>query len=547
MKKNFTVNICGTIFNIDEDAYELLNQYLLSLKEHYINEEGRDEILSDIESRIAEMLIEKTESNVKVVTIADIESVISIMGQPDEFEEPQKASHQQAKTARRLFRDPDNKMVGGVCSGIGAYFNMDKTIIRILFIVAIILGLSGVLVYLILWIAIPEAKTTVEKLEMRGEKINLNNIEKNIKEEFSQIKDKVKEMGKEAKAAFHEQRTASQPTGFERFFTFIFSLIKYFVRALGIFIGLIFIIVGLFILVGIIAAFFGAKTITLGGGPIISSYSFNDFLSLFMDAPYQITLSYIGLSLFIGVPLIMLIYNGIKIVLGSKSHMRYIGISAFTFWFAGLIICIILSIQITKNYSNKTFSSKKIAISQPSKNVLSIEVNQNTDFDNNLLLERKQGGNGPFSIIAMKGKDSFLGIPKLEIANSENDSFQVIVFTTARGASLTEAEHHIANIKYNLKQLGENLVLDPVYQFSIADKWRAQDVKIIVKIPEGRILNINPNARLLFKSFDNEEDKDFKELYGRKWIMTHTGLKEYFEPKPLTLVIDSVKTIKKIK
>ena len=461
MKKNFTVNICGTIFNIDEDAYEQLNQYLLSLKEHYNNEEGRDEILGDIESRIAEMLIEKTESNVKVVTLADIQSVIAIMGQPDEFE-GQTAPKAETKAARRLFRDPDNKVVGGVCSGIAAYFNMDKTIIRILFIVAILLGFSGVLVYLVLWMSIPEAKTTVERLEMKGEKINLNNIEKNIKEEFSQIKDKFKEMGQEAKAAFAEQRNASQPTRFERFFNFLFTLLKYFVRAVGIFIGLIFIIVGLFVLVGLIAAFFGAKTITLGGGSVISSYSFGDFLALFMDAPYQITLTYIGLSLFIGVPLIMLIYNGIKIVLGSKSRKRIIGISAFSFWFAGLIICIILAFQITKDYSNKSFASKKIAISQPMGNTLSLEINQATDFDLSMLQERKLHGEGPFSLIEMKGKDAFLGIPKLEVLNSENDSFQLIVFSTSRGASLTEAERNIENIKYNLKQVGEKIILDPV-------------------------------------------------------------------------------------
>ncbi len=543
MKKNFTVNICGTIFNIDEDAYEQLNQYLLSLKEHYNNEEGRDEILGDIESRIAEMLIEKTESNVKVVTLADIQSVIAIMGQPDEFE-GQTAPKAETKAARRLFRDPDNKVVGGVCSGIAAYFNMDKTIIRILFIVAILLGFSGVLVYLVLWMSIPEAKTTVERLEMKGEKINLNNIEKNIKEEFSQIKDKFKEMGQEAKAAFAEQRNASQPTRFERFFNFLFTLLKYFVRAVGIFIGLIFIIVGLFVLVGLIAAFFGAKTITLGGGSVISSYSFGDFLALFMDAPYQITLTYIGLSLFIGVPLIMLIYNGIKIVLGSKSRKRIIGISAFSFWFAGLIICIILAFQITKDYSNKSFASKKIAISQPMGNTLSLEINQATDFDLSMLQERKLHGEGPFSLIEMKGKDAFLGIPKLEVLNSENDSFQLIVFSTSRGASLTEAERNIENIKYNLKQVGEKIILDPVYQFDIANKWRAQEVKIIVKVPEGKILDISSNAKLLLKDFENEDDKDFKELYGKKWIMSHSVLKEFIEQKPLSIVIDSVKTTK---
>ena len=161
-----------------------------------------------------------------------------------------------------------------------------------------------------------------------------------------------------------------------------------------------------------------------------------------------------------------------------------------------------------------------------------------------MLQERKLHGEGPFSLIEMKGKDAFLGIPKLEVLNSENDSFQLIVFSTSRGASLTEAERNIENIKYNLKQVGEKIILDPVYQFDIANKWRAQEVKIIVKVPEGKILDISSNAKLLLKDFENEDDKDFKELYGKKWIMSHSVLKEFIEQKPLSIVIDSVKTTK---
>ncbi len=547
MKKNFTVNICGTIFHIDEDAYDLLNQYFLSLKEHYKNEEGCDEILGDIESRVAEMLIEKTNSNVKVVSLSDINFVINVMGKPEQFDEKEQTSSKgesKAKAPRRLYRDPDNKVVGGVCSGIGAYFNMDSLIIRILFIVAILLGFSGVLVYIVLWIAIPEAKTTIEKLEMKGEKINLNNIEKNVKEEFSNIKEKFSEFSEDAKAAFHKIRQETQPNKFERFFTFIFTLIKYFVRAFGIFIGLIFIIIGLFVLVGLIASFFGAKTMTFGNNAIISSYSFKAFLSLFVDAPYQITLIYIGLSLFIGVPLIMLIYNGIKIVLGLKSRKRYIGISAFSFWLAGLIITTFLSIHIAKSYSSKSFSAKKISLIQPSNNTLAFEVNQSSEVSNSELQERIQQGISPFNIVALKGKDVFYGVPKLAFLASDNDSFQVVVISSARGESLADAEKHIEGVKYNLKQVGSTLLLDPIFQFSASDKWRVQDVKIICKIPEGKIIDLTKNFKMLDYSSDKNDD-GYKDLRGKKWIMVHGSIKEYFEPKPLNIVIDSVKTVRK--
>ncbi|RLD61769.1 MAG: hypothetical protein DRJ05_01845, partial [Bacteroidetes bacterium] len=191
MKKTFTVNVNGIVFHIDEDAYNVLNDYLSSIKKHFSKTEGRDEIISDIEARIAEMLQENINGKNQVITIEHIEKVIEVIGLPSEFEGEDAYEDNNKSKSKRLYRDPDNTMIAGVCSGLGNYFQADPVWFRLIFVLAVVFGVgTGLIVYLILWIVVPEAKTTAEKLEMKGEKVNLSNIESSIKEELDKLKDK---------------------------------------------------------------------------------------------------------------------------------------------------------------------------------------------------------------------------------------------------------------------------------------------------------------------------------------------------------------------
>ena len=149
MKKTLTVNLGGTVFHIDEDAYCLLDNYLSNLKIHFRKEAGADEIIDDIERRISELFTEKLTAGSQVITIADVEEIIARVGKPEDFgvsddeSEPHKKEqtassgqgYTRTTTARRLFRDPDNKLLGGVASGLAAYFDWDITLVRILMIV----------------------------------------------------------------------------------------------------------------------------------------------------------------------------------------------------------------------------------------------------------------------------------------------------------------------------------------------------------------------------------------------------------------------------
>ena len=176
MNKTLTINISGIVFNIEEDAYENLKNYLAQIKRHFQNEEGCDEIVADIESRLAELLKSKTGASKQVLLNSDVEEAINVMGKPEDFGgEGQAEEKTNTKTAytgstgrRRVFRDPDNKVLGGVCSGIANYFDTDPLWIRLALVVMFFGFGSGFLLYIILWVIIPEAKTTAEKLEMRS-------------------------------------------------------------------------------------------------------------------------------------------------------------------------------------------------------------------------------------------------------------------------------------------------------------------------------------------------------------------------------------------
>ena len=171
MKKTLTVNLGGTVFHIDEDAYRLLDNYLCNLKLHFRKQEGAEEIVNDIENRISELFAEKLAAGSQVITIADVEEVIARMGKPEDFgeeseeDEPQKtAGHTGAQSGttihRRFYRNPDDKILGGVISGLAAYLNWDVTLLRLIMFVVLICG-YGVLIpiYIICWLIIPEART----------------------------------------------------------------------------------------------------------------------------------------------------------------------------------------------------------------------------------------------------------------------------------------------------------------------------------------------------------------------------------------------------
>lgn len=196
MKRTEKINIGGVLFNVDEDAFALLNDYIGKLENWFKNKEGGKEVVHDIELRLSEIFTEKTRRGALIVTLAMVREAVSMMGQPEDFEaEESMSSHEvkvDQKATRRLYRDPFNTVLGGVCSGLAAYLNMELSLVRVIFAVLPFLSFGGIIiVYVVLWIALPVAVTPAQRLEMQGEPITVPNIEKKVSDGIHALREEV--------------------------------------------------------------------------------------------------------------------------------------------------------------------------------------------------------------------------------------------------------------------------------------------------------------------------------------------------------------------
>ena len=191
MKLTVSINLGGYSLNIDEDAYAELKSYLRNLELHFAGEESSSEILSDIETRMGELFRARITSYKQVINIEDVHQAISILGTPEDISDKDRPSaHEKFSSPgfHRMYRDTEHRLIGGVCSGMGSYWDIDPLILRILFVVFTLAGGIGALVYLILYIVIPEAKTTAQKIEMKGHPVNIHNIKESVKKEVETVR-----------------------------------------------------------------------------------------------------------------------------------------------------------------------------------------------------------------------------------------------------------------------------------------------------------------------------------------------------------------------
>lgn len=347
MKKTLTVNLGGTVYHIDDDAYRLLDDYLSNLKHFFRKQEGAEEIVNDIEIRIAELFAEKVSAGKQVITIADVEEIIARVGKPEDFgvsddeSEPHKKEqtassgqgYTRTTTARRLFRDPDNKLLGGVASGLAAYFDWDITLVRILMIVLLFVPYCPMIIlYIIGWIIIPEARTAAEKLSMRGEAVTIENIGKTVTDGFERVADGVNNFVNSDKP-----RTFLQKVG-DVFVTIAAIILKIFLVALVIICCPV-----LFVLaVVIVALVFAVIAALVGGGALLyEMLPAIDWTPIATISPVMTLLGTISGIALIAIPLGAFLYP----IMRQLFHWSPMGTglkwSLFILWVLGLVIVII--------------------------------------------------------------------------------------------------------------------------------------------------------------------------------------------------------------
>jgi phage shock protein PspC (stress-responsive transcriptional regulator) len=593
MKKVININFQGQVLPIEETAYEMLQNYVASLRTYFAQEEGREEIINDIESRIAELFGEALKKGAACITDAEVTRIMNSMGRPEDFAAADEgaataagntADRQQSSNAgsssgsagafppfehKRLYRDEQDKIIGGVASGLANYMNIDPSIVRIIFALLAIFGGSGILVYIvfwivlpsrslvtnirkrlyrdpddrviagvggglgkyfdinpaiprlifaapfilgiissvvgsifnpfpvfigsfgggtltlayiILWIVLPVARTASEKLEMRGEKVDLNSIRNTIVNDLEGLKSKAMAAGTQIGATAKKIGAEVSQTVAEKGSQLGSDISSATRRSTPGIVRAIRILIKAFIyfILGILgfALFMGAIGLLVGG---ISIFPLHDFL---LKGAWQHFCAWGTMILFLGVPMVALLVWLIRRMIGVKKSNPYIGYGFATLWIIGLVCFISLLATLNSSFSTQVAVRKEVAIQQPDNGNLTVKLAERDViyYDNWINI------NG---LVSLTQDSIFLNTAKVNVVKSKDTAYHVYLMQLSRGSDNEQARKLAEKIDFKVSQENNSLILSPTFAVSRNDKWRNQKVIVVVEVPEGKTITLD--------------------------------------------------------
>jgi len=493
MKKTLTININGIVFHIDEDAYIKLKNYLDAIIQHFSNKEEGKEVIADIEARIAELFKEKMKDQREVVILEDVIEIIRIMGNPEDFlqEEPatennKKEKHFYEQKKRRIYRDTDNRVLGGVCAGLGIYFDIDPVIIRIIMLVAFFAMGAGPMIYIILWIAIPKAVTTAQKLEMRGEHVNISNIEKSIKEEFNEVKEGLKKK-------FGHIDGGGINNIFYKISHLIVTIVSVFVKIFLSFLGIMLIIVGIALLFGIEFPFMFGHHIPFN--PLIL---FTIFVS-----PTSSFLIKICLILLILIPILSIIFIIFRLLFGLNHINKIFKISAGLVWTLALCFLIVLTIIEINRFKAVSSSTQSIQLKNFKSDTLYLNMNDNFLINKNAFhLNLNQ-----ININANDDEFMITGLPHIVVEKGFDNQFELVIRRVARGNEKLDAKQNADKIIYSWMQKDSLITFNHFFTLPADEKYQLQKIEIILKVPSGKTVVMDKKMKEIRNEFIFNEIK----------------------------------------
>jgi len=622
MKKIININLSGRVIPIEDTAYEKLQAYVESLRKYFANEEGRDEIINDIESRIAELMNEKIRRGADSITDNDMEEIISSMGRVEDFEaaekdtaatgaafsekkqsSPSSTATSERKQSKRLYRDSSDKIIGGVCSGLANYLNLDPAIIRILFAIItlggfgfgvlvyilmwiilppqdlenfsgkrlyrnpedkVIGGVAGglaayfgknantirlifaapillnilfrvlnntdfhgnwifpniffgsltgtfILAYIVLWIVLPEAVSQYQKMEMRGEKVDVNSIRQNVQEGMGGVKGRMKEWGEEVKESaksFGAKAKEFADTRGKTFAAEAKEAARSGGRGIGHIIAVLFKALFLFIAGSIaFALFVGLIGILIGG---ISIWPLKNFV---LDGFWQNTYAWGTLILFLGVPLIGFIVWLLRRIMKVRSQSNYLGWIFGGLWTLGWISATLFATSITSDFrmSNYRKEATEMTITQPPAHKMIIKVNEP---------EVEYSGSLPWLDIDGKGvditKDTFrLANVKIRVELSSDNQYHVHIKKYSRGRNTVQAEQKAQQTVFHSSYQDSVLYLGSGIAISKETKYRGQEAIVIIKVPAGKKIRFDESIEKLKEININIGDYNSRNRWDR--------------------------------
>jgi phage shock protein PspC (stress-responsive transcriptional regulator) len=637
MKKVININFQGRVIPIEESAYDMLKQYVESLRKFFANEEGRDEIINDIEGRIAELFGESLKKGSTCITDEDVNSIIQSMGRPEDFEGEEGRVHSQlgaesqaegqhfesaaADVPRgRLYRNETDKILGGVCGGLASYLRIDPTIVRIVFALISFGAGTGILLYILLWIilpsnplvdhvstkrlyrnpeekviagvasgiaayfdiavwiprlifalplvggiitsifrsavwfdvnpfpgilfgsfggtlfvvyavlwaVIPEAKSASEKLEMRGEKVDLNTIKNTIQEDLEgfktraekwggEVKDRASQFGKEFGQTVSQK---GQQFGTEAGYAARSGGSRV-LRAIGIMFKAFFLFIA-----GILAF---ALLVTLLAF-LVAGVGVFPLKNFFLEGFWENFLAWTTLLLFLGVPVIAFITWLIRRIMGIRSKNRYLGFTFAGLWVIGLICAGILAVSIARNFDARAKDTQDFTIVQPATGKLIIKVP-----------ESKVKVIGHWfkmdGVMSMSDDSLFMNNVRVRIVKSKDSLFHMSATKYSNGADGGAAMQNIKEINYGIDQQDSTVWLDRGFALKKGTRFRNQGVAVTLQVPVGKRIMIDHSVNRRLNWFrinmghnDWEWDDEWNGNRAEDWnsdveyIMTAGGL-----------------------
>ncbi len=572
MHKTISINIGGMFFQIDEQAYMILEAYLESLKNHFAATEGKEEIIQDIEARIAEIFQTKIEAGQVLISQQIVDETINILGKPrdmDNRDSEQEAKQETKKTTKkRLFRDEENHVLGGVCSGLGHYLDVDPVWFRLGFVIGLIFFASSILVYLVLWIIIPKALSMEDKMNMKGSPMTISEIEHNIKNEFEDLKtrfhtmkgkarrhgkkeirdfkQKMKEVKQEAKYSCCQKKLAASVMGYppdshrrQGVGSVFGEIIYYFLRALLIFTGIVLLIIAIVLTASLVLSLTASDSFLFFTKWGISSVSLPALSNMFFENSWQQQLAVVSLILLIGVPLLMLIFNSIRMIIGFRTKIRIVSVTASLIWLTGLILAIFLTINIIGNFNEKSTVKQEVMLPQP-KETLTIDVKDNlpnqvtTHFvdDENIDVDINKHERFVFSNFYLLNNGTQFcayGFPKLKIIPSETDAYKLTVVKFSRGTTIMNARNRAEVINMNVIIADSTVSISNYFLLPYFEKWRNQSVKLVLEVPEGKSIFMTKRVENLIYDRDNVDGSWNLDMIGKKMTMKDGKLIENSE------------------
>ena len=539
MNKTININLGGFFFHIDEIAYQKLRRYLESISRSLSDDpQGKNEIIADIEARISELLSEKITDARQVVNEGDIDDIIKIMGQPEDYADAEEAysssSHSYSRNSasgKKLFRDGDDKFLGGVASGIAHYFDIDTIWVR-LGLLALFFGAGfGVLLYIILWILLPEAKTTAEKLQMEGEPVNIDNIEKKIREEFSNVSDKVSVVAKEASEKIKEganefsdkmSKTFSGKTkknnGASDFFDTIGKIILAIFKVIGKFIGIIIIFVSAAVILSLIIGGF-----SLGGLEWLNVDGDFQYPPFFYDSTLPVWLLTLCGFLLVGIPFLILFILGLRILSSNVQKInKPTSLTLLGIWILSLFAMIFTGLDFGTSHSNYGKSTEKNELNIVANDTLTIKMVN----DDSIYYRHNLRRSSRKEEVEIDGKKMVYGsYIKVDVRKSNSDESYFIIQKESRGKSKTKANINSKKIKYGFKIEDNTIVLDAYYLSAYKNLWKDEEVEIIFFLSEDVSIYFDNSTKNFLSNVDNDEDIYDKDMANHHFVMTDKTLK----------------------